>query len=254
MGASQSTTPVKISFLGPSVNSVCIRALVRYADVPFEEDMVWGKTRTPEYIAKNCAHVAPMIEHPDFSPSKGLVESSAIMQWICNNWAKDVLYPPVKEAARRAIVDSAMSFHGCTLYPTTAKACYPALGYPPSPGDTKHTVDAAGDAVPAALAATLTAAAAADAAKALDEHINVIMTEFVGESGFIGNGSGPSIADIRIVSTFAFFPVIDYKLSSAAQSYNDKVVAALGESFSVPNSEVVGYIASKKTPTAAAEN
>jgi hypothetical protein len=43
------------------------------------------------------------------------------------------------------------------------------------------------------------------------------MTEFVGASGFIGNGSSPSIADIRIVSTFAFLPVIDYKLSPAAQ-------------------------------------
>lgn len=43
------------------------------------------------------------------------------------------------------------------------------------------------------------------------------MTEFVGASGFIGNGSSPSIADIRIVSTFAFFDVIDYKLSPAAQ-------------------------------------
>jgi mannose/cellobiose epimerase-like protein (N-acyl-D-glucosamine 2-epimerase family) len=35
-------------------------------------------------------------------------------------------------------------------------------------------VDAAGNAVPAALAATLTAAAATDAAKALDEAINVV--------------------------------------------------------------------------------
>ena len=75
-----------------------------------------------------------------------------------------------------------------------------------------------------------------------------IMTEFVGASGFIGNGPGPSIADIRIVCTFAFYPVIDYELSAAAQAYNDKVVAALGESFAGPNADVVGYIASKKSP------
>jgi hypothetical protein len=54
--------------------------------------------------------------------------------------------------------------------------CFLFLLYtdPASPGETKHTVDAAGNAVPAALAATLTAAAATDAAKALDEAINVV--------------------------------------------------------------------------------
>lgn len=55
---------------------------------------------------KNAAHVAPMIEHPDFSAAgKGLVESTAIMQFLCNNWGKDSLYPPVSEAGRRAVVD-----------------------------------------------------------------------------------------------------------------------------------------------------
>jgi glutathione S-transferase len=47
-----------------------------------------------------------MIEHPDFSAAgKGLVESTAIMQFLCNNWGKDALYPPVSEAGRRAVVD-----------------------------------------------------------------------------------------------------------------------------------------------------
>jgi len=45
---------------------------------------------------------------------------------------------------------------------------------PASPGETRNTVEAAGDKVPAALAATLTETAASDAAKALDEAINVV--------------------------------------------------------------------------------
>ena len=60
-----------------------------YAAIPIEEDMVWGKTRSPEYLAKHSAHTAPMVEHPAFSAAgKGLVESGAIMQFFCNLLAK----------------------------------------------------------------------------------------------------------------------------------------------------------------------
>lgn len=48
---------------------------------------------------------------------------------------------------------------------------------PASPGETRNTVEAAGDKVPAALATTLTETAASDAAKALDEAINVVSVD-----------------------------------------------------------------------------
>jgi hypothetical protein len=39
-GASVPNEKVKLSYLGPSVNSLAVRIFVRYAGIPFEEDMV----------------------------------------------------------------------------------------------------------------------------------------------------------------------------------------------------------------------
>ena len=54
-----------MNILTPSVNNLTARIFMRAAGLDFEEVDVWGKTTTPEYMAKYPAHLTPMIEHPD---------------------------------------------------------------------------------------------------------------------------------------------------------------------------------------------
>ena len=53
---------VKLHVLKPSVNNLAARVFVRAAKLDFSEDDAWGKTRSPEFLAKNPAHTTPMIE------------------------------------------------------------------------------------------------------------------------------------------------------------------------------------------------
>lgn len=201
---------------------------------------MWGKTRSEEYVAKHSAHVAPMVEHSAFSSEgKGLIESSAIMQFACNVGGLDQLYPPVSAPAQRAVVDSALAYHAGALYPHLARATYPSLGYPPSPGEAAHT------------APELAAQAAKDAAAALEELFAVLLKDFVHPaSGFIGTTECPSIADIRVVASMQFLPVIGYAMPPDLQAYHDKVVAALGASFTDVAGDVQSFVQSKLVPPA----
>ena len=52
----------KLHVLKPSVNNLTARIFVRAAGLDFEEEDVWGKTTTPEFLAKNPAHLTPMLE------------------------------------------------------------------------------------------------------------------------------------------------------------------------------------------------
>ena len=53
---------ITLNTLKPSVNNLTVRIFVRAAGLDFEEVDVWGKTREPEFLAKNPAHLTPMIE------------------------------------------------------------------------------------------------------------------------------------------------------------------------------------------------
>ena len=46
-------TAIKLHVLKPSVNNMAVRVFVRAAKLDFTEDDVYGKTRTPEFLAKN---------------------------------------------------------------------------------------------------------------------------------------------------------------------------------------------------------
>ena len=98
---------MKLNMLKPSVNNMAVRVFVRAANLPFTEDDVWGKTRTPEFLQKNPAHMTPMLEMEEL-PKGGLWESCAIMQYLCNKHEIAALYPETAE--RRAMVDSAMFY------------------------------------------------------------------------------------------------------------------------------------------------
>ena len=51
-----------LNVLKPSVNNMAVRVFVRAAGLDFVESDVWGSTRSPEFLARNPAHLTPMLE------------------------------------------------------------------------------------------------------------------------------------------------------------------------------------------------
>jgi len=219
---------VKLNILKPSVNNMAARVFLRAANLEFTEDDVWGKTRSPEYLAKNPAHMTPMLEEKGL-PKGGLWESCAIMQYLCNKHEMSKFYP--RNAEQRAMIDSAMFYLIGTLYPLVARATYPSLGFPQYPGEV-----GASDAGEAEKAAAQKAAIAAIA-----EPLDVFHKFYMDGKPFIG-GSAPSIADIRLAATLEFLAVVDYALPSWAKSYIAAMEESLGKAYAEPAADVRGYI------------
>ncbi|MGD0764067.1 MAG: glutathione S-transferase family protein [Roseiarcus sp.] len=224
---------IKLHVLKPSVNNMTARVFVRAAKLDFTEDDVWGKTRSDGFLAKNPAHLTPMIEAADLP--KGVVwESCAIMQYLCNKHHFDRFYPTAPEA--RAMIDSAMFYIIGTLYPYVARATYPALAFPQYPGEV-----GASDADASAKDTAQKAAAAAVA-----EPLEVFHKFYMNGKPFIG-GAEPSIADIRLAATLEFLAVIDYPLPSWAKLYMAAMEKSLGAAYAEPAADVRGYIAHMKS-------
>ena len=219
---------MKLNVLKPSVNNMAARVFVRAANLEFTEDDVWGKTRTPEYLAKNPAHLTPMLETKEL-PRGGMWESCAIMQYLCNKHEITKFYP--KAAEQRATIDSAMFYIIGTLYPLVARSTYPALGFPLYPGEV-----GASDAAAAAKEAAQQSAIAAIA-----EPLEVFHEYYMDGKPFIG-GTTPSIADIRLAATLEFLAVIDYSLPAWTKTYVADMEKALGKAYEEPAADVRGYI------------
>ena len=201
-----------LSILTPSVNNLTVRIFVRAARLDFEEVDVWGKTGEPEFLAKDPAHLTPMIEH------SGL----------------DRFYP--RDPGQRAMVDSAMFYLIGTVYPVLARATYPTLGFPQYAGETA-TSDAPDE---------TKAQAQRDAEAALAHPLDVYRSFFLDGKPFIG-GDEPSIADIRFAATLEFLRAIDYDFPGWANEYMTRMEASLGEAYSEPAADVRGYIAHVKS-------
>jgi glutathione S-transferase len=214
--------------LKPSVNNMAARVFVRAAKLDFTEDDVYGKTREQAFLARNPAHLTPMIE-TDHLPKGVMWESCAIMQYLCNKHDLEHFYP--KAPAARAMIDSAMFYIIGTLYPYVARATYPALGFPQYAGEV-----GASDADAAAKESAQKAAAAAVA-----EPLDVLHKFYMGGKPFIG-GAEPSIADIRLAATLEFLAAIDYPLPSWAKDYMAAMEKSLGGAYSEPAADVRGYI------------
>jgi glutathione S-transferase len=221
-----------LNILKPSVNNLTARIFVRAAGLDFEELDVWGKTTTPEFLAKDPAHLTPMLEE-DGLPKGALWESCAIMQYLCNRHGLDRFYPA--DPGERAMVDSAMFYLIGTLYPLLARATYPALQFAQYPGEVA-TSGADDD---------LKARAQQDAEAALAEPLDVYRAFFLDGKRFIG-GADPSIADIRLAATLEFLRAIDYDLPAWAEEFMSAIETALGEAYSEPAADVRGYVASMK--------
>jgi glutathione S-transferase len=219
----------KLHVLKPSVNNLTARIFVRAAGLEFEEEDVWGKTTTPEFLAKNPAHLTPMLEEQGL-PRQALWESCAIMQYLCNKHGLNQFYPT--EPGQRAMVDSAMFYLIGTFYPLVTRATYPALNFPQYPGEV-GTSPAADDA--------MKAQAQKDAEAALAEPLDVYRSFFLDGKQFIG-GDSPSIADIRLAATLEFLAAIDYDLPPWARDYMAGMESSLGDAYSEPVADVRGYI------------
>jgi glutathione S-transferase len=221
-----------LNILKPSVNNLSTRIFVRAAGLDFEEVDVWGQTTTPQFLAKDPAHLTPMLEEPGL-PKGSLWESCAIMQYLCNKHGLTDLYPA--DPGERAMVDSAMFYLIGTLYPLVARATYPALGFPQYPGEV-----ATSDADDA-----LKARAQQDATEALAEPLDAYRAFFLDGRRFIG-GDGPSIADIRLAATLEFLRAIDYDLPDWAEEFMSAMESTLGDAYSEPAADVRGFVAQAK--------
>ena len=224
---------MKLNMLKPSVNNMAVRVFLRATNLEFTENDVYGKTRTPEFLKKNPAHMTPMLETEDL-PKGGMWESCAIMQYLCNKHDITELYP--KNVEQRAMIDSAMFYLIGTLYPLVARATYPALGFPQYPGEV-----GASDADTAAKEAAQKAAVAAVA-----EPLDVFHKFYMDGKPFIG-GTTPSIADIRLAATLEFLAVVDYPLPSWAKTYIAAMEKFFGNAYAEPAADVRGYIAHVKS-------
>jgi glutathione S-transferase len=221
-----------LNILKPSVNNLTARIFVRAAGLDFEELDVWGKTREPDFLAKDPAHLTPMLEEEGL-PRGSLWESCAIMQYLCNKHGLDRFYPT--DPAERAMTDSAMFYLIGTVYPLLVRATYPALGFPQYPGEV--ATSAADDA--------MKAKAQQDAEEALAEPLDVYRAFFLDGRRFIG-GDSPSIADMRFAASLEFLRAIDYEFPAWAEEYMSAMETTLGEAYSEPAADVRGYIASVK--------
>jgi glutathione S-transferase len=224
---------IHLHMLPPSVNNLAVRVFLRAANLQHTEENAWGKTRSPEFMAKIPSHLTPAIDVTDH-PRGAMWESCAIMMYLANKHGLEQLYP--KNPERRALIDSANFFMTGTLYPLVARSCYPRLGFPLYPGEvasSEHATDEHKD------------IARKTSEAALSEPLEVFHKYFV-RDGFIGDGEGPSIADIRLAATFEFLAMCDTPLPSWAKSYVERVEGKLGKAYSEPAADVRGYVASKK--------
>src|SRR5215472_924823 len=161
-----------LHMLPPSVNNLTVRVLLRAAGLPFNEENAWGKTRSPEFMAKVPSHLTPAIEHKEH-PRGAMWESCAIMMYLANKHRLDDLYPT--DPGRRALVDSANFYLTGTLYPLVSRSTYPRLGFPCYAGEVASAADASADQKAKARTA---------AEEAIAEPLEVFRTYFV-RSGFI---------------------------------------------------------------------
>ena len=221
---------ITLNILKPSVNNLTVRIFVRAAELDFEEQDVWGKTTSPEYLEKYPAHLTPMIEEEGL-PRGTLGESCAIMAYLCNKHGLDQFYPT--DPGRRAMVDNAMFYLIGTFYPLLTRATYPALGFPQYPGEVA-TSEADDD---------MKAKAQQDAEAALAEPLEAFRAFFLEGRPFVG-GDRPSIADIRWAASLEFLRAIDYDFPAWAEEYLARMEETLGDAYSEPASDVRGYIAS----------
>ena len=221
-----------LSILTPSVNNLTARIFVRAAGLDFDETDVWGQTTTPEFLAKDPAHLTPLLEE-DGLPRGSLWESCAIMQYLCNKHGLDHFYPT--DPGQRAMVDSAMFYLIGTVYPAGGPGHLPHARLPAVSGRGGHIGGLRRHQGQGAEGRARRARGAARGYRLF----------FLDGTRFIG-GDSPSIADIRLAATLEFLKAIDYDFPAWARDYMSAVETALGDAYSEPAADVRAFVASAK--------
>ena len=221
---------IKLHVIKPSVNNMTARWFVRAAKLDFTEDDVYGKTRTDEFLAKNPAHLTPMMEAAGLP--KGVVwESCAIMQYLCNK------HHLVESSIRPTRKSGRWWTARCSI--SSAPSIPISLG--------RRMARSASRSTQAKLARSDASATEKDQAQkaalaALGETLEVFRKFYLDGKTFIG-GDHPSIADIRLTCSLEFLNVIDYAFPDWAKTYMATVETTLGDAYAEPAGDVEGYIA-----------
>jgi len=93
--------------------------------------MCYGKTRTPEYIAKFPSNLAPGLEHDGVCLTEGL----AIMRYLAKAFPDKAGKFYSTDAAKAAKADMVGEYITASIYPLIAKSMYPIVGFPMGAGD-----------------------------------------------------------------------------------------------------------------------
>jgi glutathione S-transferase len=72
------------------------------------------------------------------------------------------------------------------------------------------------------------------------------------DTGFIGGGDSPTVADIRLAATLEFLAVTETGIPDWGKDYIERVESALGEAYTEPAGDVRGYVAQVKGEAVAA--
>jgi glutathione S-transferase len=117
--------------LPPSANSGVIRTFFNAAGIAYKEENGWGKTRTPEFIAKFPNNCCPAIEHGDVN----VCESVTILRYVCKVMPDKAgkFFP--EDPAVAAKIDMVCDFTNSSFAKMMPVAVYSKLGFPASAGD-----------------------------------------------------------------------------------------------------------------------
>ena len=221
---------IKLHVIKPSVNNMTARVFVRAAKLDFTEDDVYGKTRTDDFLAKNPAHLTPMMEAAGLPKRRDVGELRDHAVSLQQASSRQVLSDRAGKAGDGRQRDVLYRRHALSLYRALDlwRAGLPAIRRAKS------------------ARATPTAAEKEKAQKAavgaVDETLDVFQKFYLDGKTFIG-GDHPSIADIRLAASLEFLKVIDYHYPEWAKTYMAAVAKALGDAYAEPAKDVEGYIA-----------
>ena len=198
---------ITLHILKPSVNNLTARIFVRAAGLDFEEVDVWGKTRRAEFLAKNPAHLTPMIEErgPAARDALGELRDHAV---------------PLEQARPLAALPDRPGRAGDDRQRDVLpdRHALPAARARDLPGARLPAVPGRGRDLDGRDDAQKSTGAARTPRRRSPSRSRRSTRSSSATGRFIG-GDRPSIADIRLAATLEFLHAIDYPLPGWTSDY-----------------------------------
>ena len=221
---------IKLHVIKPSVNNMTARVFVRAAKLDFTEDDVYGKTRTDDFLAKNPAHLTPMMEARRPAQGRGVGELRDHAVSLQQASSRQVLSDRPGKARDGRQRDVLYRRHALSLHRARDLSRRSA------------SRNIAGEVGASDADAAEKDKAQKAAVAAVGETLEVFRKFYLDGKTFIG-GDHPSIADIRLACSLEFLNVIDYAFPAWAKTYMATVETTLGDAYAEPAGDVEGYIA-----------